>query len=49
MLIYDPGKRISAKRALDHPYFYELRRQQGEPENLRPPQRTAASMASGNF
>ncbi len=25
MLIYDPGKRISAKRALEHPYFDEIR------------------------
>ena len=26
MLIYDPGKRISAKRALLHPYFDDLRK-----------------------
>lgn len=25
MLIYDPGKRISAKRAQEHPYFDEIR------------------------
>lgn len=25
MLVYDPGKRISAKRALEHPFFNEIR------------------------
>lgn len=25
MLIYEPGKRISAKQALKHPYFNDLR------------------------
>ena len=24
MLVYDPTKRITAKSALDHPYFHEL-------------------------
>jgi serine/threonine protein kinase len=28
MLIYDPGKRISAKRALEHPYFDDVRAKQ---------------------
>ncbi|PRP80443.1 hypothetical protein PROFUN_11898 [Planoprotostelium fungivorum] len=28
MLVYDPSKRISAKRALDHPYFDDLDKQQ---------------------
>lgn len=29
MLVYDPGRRISAKRALDHPYFDEIRNGSG--------------------
>ena len=29
MLIFDPGKRLSAKRALEHPYFDEIRNSMG--------------------
>ena len=33
MLIYEPGKRISAKRALLHPFFADLRALEAEPKH----------------
>lgn len=50
MLVYDPGRRISARRALEHPYFHDMfpPTRQAQPTTANPSRSNAQFQQQAN-